>query len=424
MSSNYLDRIIQAQKRGEARGIYSICSAHPIVLAASMRFARGGPLLIESTCNQVNQYGGYTGMRPAQFVRLVHRIAGDTGFPKERLIFGGDHLGPLPWSDEPAGIAMKKARALVLEYVRAGYTKIHLDASMPCKDDEDLSLETIAARTVELARVAEQAGPGRIRYVVGSEVPTAGGARAGKDQLRVTSSASAKATLESLRAAFLAAGLRSAWNHVVALVVQPGVEFGDALIHHYQRRKAAGLKRWVEPVPHLVYEAHSTDYQARAALREMVEDHFAILKVGPALTFALREAVYALEEVEQELGFETPSHISQALESAMMANPVHWKRYYEGNEEARRLARRYSLSDRIRYYWTDPGVVKALQQLLSNLDGNPPPWTLLSQYLPLQYRRLRAGLIPNKPMALIEDYVMGVLEDYSAACGVGVRRTA
>ena len=64
------------------------------------------PLLIEATCNQVNQDGGYTGMTPADFRRFVEGIAARTGFPADRLMLGGDHLGPNPWKSLPADQAM------------------------------------------------------------------------------------------------------------------------------------------------------------------------------------------------------------------------------------------------------------------------------------------------------------------------------
>jgi len=80
-----------------------------------------------------------------------------------------------------------------------------------------------------------------------------------------------------------------------------------------------------------VYEAHSTDDQTAAALRQMVCDHFAILKVGPWLTFAFREAVFALAAVEEEwLGDRKGIAISgvrESLEEAMLANPQYWKGY-------------------------------------------------------------------------------------------------
>jgi D-tagatose-1,6-bisphosphate aldolase subunit GatZ/KbaZ len=90
------------------------------------------------------------------------------------------------------------------------------------------------------------------------------------------------------------------------------VEFGDSTVFDYDRRKAQRLSEKLPAFPSLVYEAHSIDYQRPAALREMVEDHFAILKVGPWLTFAAREAVFALSAIEQEwLGCRRSVRLSQ-----------------------------------------------------------------------------------------------------------------
>lgn len=89
-------------------------------------------------------------------------------------------------------------------------------------------------------------------------------------------------------------------NRVIAIVVQPGVEFDHTQIIHYQPQAAQALSAWIKETP-MVYEAHSTDYQTRQAYRALVRDHYAILKVGPALTFALREAIFALAQMENEL---------------------------------------------------------------------------------------------------------------------------
>ena len=131
---------VVARLSGDARraqnlaGIYSICSAHPWVLAAAMKqaLADDTPLVIESTSNQVDQFGGYTGMKPADFVRFVHTIAGRAGLSRDRLILGGDHLGPNAWRGLPARDAMQRAEALIDAYVAAGFVKIHLDTSMRC----------------------------------------------------------------------------------------------------------------------------------------------------------------------------------------------------------------------------------------------------------------------------------------------------
>jgi D-tagatose-1,6-bisphosphate aldolase subunit GatZ/KbaZ len=422
----YLDEVVSAQKRGDARGIVSICSAHPAVLETAMRHAKGSaaPLLVESTCNQVNQFGGYTGMTPADFVASLRGMAERLNFPQENLILGGDHLGPNVWKDEPAAHAMAKAKALVRDYIRAGYVKIHQDASMKLGDDPagPLPVEVIAARAAELAQVAEAAfaaGGGTVppRYVSGSEVPIPGGAQGEEDELRVTALPDLAETLRKSEQAFRSLGLESAWERVIAVVVQPGVEFGDSSIHEYNREAAAGLSRFIEGQP-MVFEAHSTDYQTRRALRQMVEDHFAVLKVGPALTFAYREAVFALAMMEAALlPAAERSGVVEALDLAMMENPVHWQRYYRGDAAAQAFARRYSFSDRVRYYWGVPAVRESLARLMRNLKRVPLPLPLVSQFFPRGYRKIREGEMPLTAEALLHSRIEAVLEDYRFAAG-------
>jgi D-tagatose-1,6-bisphosphate aldolase subunit GatZ/KbaZ len=429
--SSYLDEIVAAQKQGKGVGITSVCSAHPFVIEAAFRQALKGdtPVLIESTCNQVNQFGGYTGMAPADFIGYVADMAARVGFPQERLIVGGDHLGPNPWQDEPAAQAMAKARDLVRDYVQAGYEKIHLDASMKCADDDpDRPLDTAlsAQRAAELAQVAEEAfarrpGASAPRYIIGTEVPIPGGAQEAEEGVRVTPPAEVVETIAITRDAFGARGLDDAWRRVIAVVAQPGVEFGDANLFEYDREAARDLSRFIEGEARLVFEAHSTDYQTPGALRRLVEDHFAILKVGPALTFAFREAVFALVMMEEEwpagrAGIEL-SDLRETLDAAMLDNPVHWRKYYGGDEQAQAFARKYSFSDRSRYYWPVPEVQAALARLLRNLEENPPPLSLLSQFAPVQYGHIRAGRIANSPRAIILDRIGQVLEEYAYACG-------
>ena len=96
--------MVAAQKGGEPRGVFSVCSANPYVLDAALGTADdlGTTLLVEATSNQVNQEGGYTGATPADFAGALHERALAAGLPPDRVLFGGDHLGPHPWSSEPA----------------------------------------------------------------------------------------------------------------------------------------------------------------------------------------------------------------------------------------------------------------------------------------------------------------------------------
>jgi D-tagatose-1,6-bisphosphate aldolase subunit GatZ/KbaZ len=422
--SHLLDDVLHAQKRGEAVGIPSICSAHPWVLKTALRGEE--PILIESTCNQVNQDGGYTGMTPEVFAAFVHRLAVGNGFPPERLILGGDHLGPSPWQDDPRDVAMTRAAEMVRAYVRAGYTKIHLDASMKLGDDDPsrpLELEVAARRTAFLAQAAEESlaeapKPSQgIRYVIGTEVPIPGGTTTHEESVRVTTVEDTRRTLEVTRAAFGEAGLESAWEQVVAMVVQPGVEFGDDFVLDYKSETARGLACYAETTP-FIYEAHSTDYQRRDSLRALVSDHFAILKVGPALTFAFREAVFSLAMIEEKLvAEERHSHLIETLEAAMLREPHHWQKYYHGAEQEQAERRKFSLSDRIRYYWPDPTVQAALEKLLANLKMVELPLSLISQHLPEASEAIRTGRLQNSANSIISYKVKSVLDDYSFACG-------
>ena len=420
--------LVSARKRGEARGVSSVCSAHPAVLQAAFEQALddGGTVLVESTSNQVNQEGGYTGVRPAEFAAFVGRLAEEAALPPGRVILGGDHLGPHPWREQGATIAMARAGAMVRDYVRAGYGKIHLDASMACTDDPLGPLaETVAAvRTAELAAAAESAAaecpagwPAPL-YVVGTEVPPPGGQASAHGGPVPTRAADAERALALTREAFARRGLERAFVRVVALVVQPGVEFGDDVVHPYRREGAAELAA-VADARGLVFEAHSTDYQEEERLRALVEDRFAILKVGPELTFAFREAVFALEAIEHELLGRLPTNrlsgVGQALDEAMRSDPRHWKAWYEGDEEEVRLRRQFSLSDRCRYYWTRPEVQAALGRLHANLEGRRLPRGLLSQYLPHAAGAV-AGDEPGLPRRLERMHVRRVLGRYARAC--------
>jgi D-tagatose-1,6-bisphosphate aldolase subunit GatZ/KbaZ len=419
--------VVAAHKGGQPRGIWSCCSAHPDVIDAALRAARegGGPVLVEATSNQVNQEGGYTGVTPAEFATALVRAAGAAGLPPSRVIFGGDHLGPHPWQGEPAERAMGKARELVKAYVRAGAAKIHLDASMRLADDPAGALdeEVAAARTADLAEAAEGSRRAKTEppvFVVGTEVPVPGGTPEDAP-LRPTRPPDAARTVDLTRDAFRARRLTGAWERVIGLVVQPGVEFGRWHVHDYDAVAARGLSRFIEGVPGMVYEAHSTDHQEEGALQALVRDHFAILKVGPGLTFAWREAVFALAAVEREwLGGRagvTLSRLTEVVDEVMRRDPAHWKRHYQGDESELRLARRFSLSDRIRYYWPRPEVGKALARLLANLESHPAPWPLLSQYLPAPCRAVREGRITRHPRELVRFHVGEALEPYLRACG-------
>jgi D-tagatose-1,6-bisphosphate aldolase subunit GatZ/KbaZ len=422
--------IIARHKQGHPVGVTSICSAHPIVLEASLRHAQqrdDAMVLFEATCNQVNQDGGYTGMTPADFVGFVNDIAKQVGFDASRIALGGDHLGPNPWTSLDAEAAMAKAEVMVGAYVAAGFRKIHLDCSMSCAGDPTpLPEAEIVRRAVRLARAAETAhaevlshhpGSEQPVYVIGTEVPVPGGATEAIEGLQVTSPQAALATIEAHRQAFVAAGLESAWSRVIASVVQPGVEFDHHNVIDYGPAGAQSLSHAITSVPGMVFEAHSTDYQTRDALHALVRDHFAILKVGPGLTFAMREALWALDAIDQEwTPVDARARLRDTVLARMRDNPKYWERYYHGQGKSLGIDLQYSLSDRVRYYWPDAQIESARVKLFENLRRNPPPISLISQHLPLALQALRQGTATRDPLSLAMAHVGAVLDDYHHAC--------
>jgi len=417
--------LVARHKAGQACGVYSVCSAHPLVIeAACIHALETGVevLLIEATCNQVNQDGGYTGMTPEMFRDFVRAIALKVGLPWDRILLGGDHLGPNPWTSLGAEAAMAKAEVLTEQYVAAGFRKIHADCSMSCADDPTpLPEDTIARRAARLIRIAEEArrrvGGEPCVYVIGTEVPVPGGAAEDLPELEVTTPKAALATVEAHRVIFAAEGLSDAWPRVIAVVVQPGVEFDHHKVIDYDRAKAVDLSGALDDLPHIVFEAHSTDYQTPAALKALVEDHFAILKVGPGVTFALREALWALDAIEREwIKADQASDFRRIAIERMQADPRNWAKYYHSKGADLYFDLQYSLSDRIRYYWPDPEITAAQERLFDNLTRNPPPMALVSQYLPQASAALRDAGVHPAPARLVIAHIGATLEAYRAAC--------
>jgi len=419
-----LQKIAEANRADGTQGIYSVCSAHRQVIESAVLQAKSDQslLLIEATCNQVNQEGGYTGMTPNDFRDYVRAIAAEFSFSTDRLILGGDHLGPNPWRSEPAAQAIAAAKTMVEGYVRAGFTKVHLDASMACADDpQALSDEVVAARAADLCQAAESVADRASTpyYIIGTEVPVPGGAHEDLQELAATRVEDLARTIDIHREVFQARGLERAWKRVIGVVVQPGVEFDHARVIDYQPEKGKALSEAILRYERLVYEAHSTDYQTEAALTNLVRDHFAILKVGPGLTYAAREALFALSHIEQEWVRDRPlSDIRGKLDEVMVAQPKYWEPYYGGTEAERALARKYSFSDRLRYYWPDPTVEASFQILVKNLAERPPPLSLLSQFAPSAFQAIRNGELSNDPLSIIRHRIQEVLGMYARACGM------
>jgi D-tagatose 6-phosphate 4-epimerase len=201
------------------------------------------------------------------------------------------------------------------------------------------------------------------------------------------------------------------------VVVQPGAEFASSEVIAYQPDKARSLAASLANLPGFAFEAHSTDYQPAASLESLVCDGFAILKVGPWLTFALREALYGLDSIAQFLEpASRDESLLAAMEALMLREQEHWRRYYEGSVDDLRLQRHFSYSDRIRYYWPHPEAQAAVERLFARLGDCVIPETLVSQHLPALYPAVADGSVTAQPRELVIAAVHQVLAQYDKAC--------
>ena len=414
-------------------GAFSVCTANPLVLRSSMMHARkhNYVVVIEATANQVNQFGGYTGMQPQDYANLIETIRSEVGLAREQIILGGDHLGPLTWQNLPESEAMENSKVLVSAFTKAGFTKIHLDTSMRVADDDQnaaLDVRVCARRGAILANCVAAAyeelkkeNPDAVKpvLVIGSEVPIPGGSQEHEDSITPTAPEEFRRQYQVFREEFEKAG--APFEDVVAFVVQPGVEFGDDFAFQYNRENAASLCAAVKDYAPLVFEGHSPDYQPTRSLSRMVEDGIRILKVGPALTFGLREALFLLEECEAIMvPAAERSGVKAAILAEMDADPKYWKKYYQGTEAEIAYKKLYSYSDRCRYYLPAQSITAAIDKLIANTAHVPQ--ALICQYFPRQYEKVISGEIGDDGEALLLDRVGDWYDVYATACGIDLGR--
>ena len=233
--------------------------------------------------------------------------------------------------------------------------------------------------------------------------------------MQVTRVEDFKATVAAFEKAFKEADLEETWKDVIACVVQPGVEEKDAGCTEYDRAKAAELMASIKEFPNLVFEGHSTDYQTKYKLKELVEDGVGILKVGPGLTYAMREALFALAYMEEMIMHgkeDEQSHFIDVLEKAMLAEPKNWQKHYHGDENELWFKRKFSFSDRSRYYMPVPEVNAAKEKMIANLRKYGVSLAVLSQFMPIQYTKVREGVLENDPEVLIKDRIKNTIDEY------------
>lgn len=355
-------------------------------------------------------------MKADEFAAWITSLAREYEVTDDKIIMGGDHLGPNPWRQLDAREAMQKAQVLVRDYAAAGFRKIHLDASMACGNEPTPSFVQVAERAASLCKVAERYSPhpDKLIYVIGTEVPIPGGETDNMSSLSVTTVDCLHETIDTHRTAFKKEGLDHVWPRITSVVTQPGVDFSHTAVHRFDLTEAKELTTAVRYISQMTFEAHSTDYQPTQALHQLVDRHFFFLKVGPELTYRMREAVFALAQIEKLLVSKSrQSDLVNVIKQAMTKNPSDWIQYYQGDTTEVELLKQYSYSDRIRYYWAMPEVRKALDTLCSNINTTTIPETIISQHFPAR----QFGNLAATAETLIQEHVGLCVDRYYGACG-------
>ena len=416
-----LRKIVDCNRNGQGCAITSVCSAHETVLIAALALARetNTPILVEATSNQVNQFGGYTGMTPKDFIGFVRGLMKKLDVDDDLVVFGGDHLGPQCWKDKDAETAMALAHDMMRAYVEAGFTKIHLDCSEGCAGEpRQVDDRTSAVRAADLAATCEKYAPDKDKlvYIIGTEVPPPGGARQddGHSGLRPTHPQDAVKTIEVHKAEFAGRTHTGAWGRVIGVVVQPGVEFGALDIDRFDTASPNALSAALRDYPSVCFEAHSTDFQYPDVYPELGRRNFAILKVGPALTFAYRSAVYALDFLREWL---VPAHghkrVPEVMEELMLAAPDYWRNHYAGEGVTLRNQLHFGYADRIRYLWPQPDARESVETLIQDLSGLAALDPMIAQYFSKSVMEMaRADTTHAWPVALIIAAIQEELQPY------------
>ena len=427
MRTSLLIDIMEANCRGERKGIYAVGSHNSTILEVCFQQALvdGSPVLLEISANMLVLPGQSGKTSPADFINRIKHIAAEAEFPQDRLFFGVNDLSPSLWQDESDESALNKTCELISDIVDLGINKMGIHAGELLKGDpvgETLAQEIIIARETVLYQAAERAAvklPGEKKplYVIGVH-PRQG---TKEDQMNIVRKEDVEIAVDQFAQTAEAAGLPEIKERLLAVRIFLGNGYDSESVIPFDSSLLKELGGCVCGDRSVVLEALQTDFQSQTVLNQLVGNHFAFLSVGLELTYTMREALFSLALMENETMIGKPgvylSNFIIELDRAMQSAPHHWQEYYTGNGFEQLVARKYSFYDRSRFFLENKDVRKMRKRLYDNLTANPVPLTVLRQFMPRQYERVTAGELENKPKALVMDAIRYALHRYSRACG-------
>ena len=318
------------------------------------------PCLIECTSNQVNQDGGYTSTTPKLFVKKINKLRKKIKLNQSQLFLGGDHLGPLPWKNNTNKTALKKSIKLINNFLNEKFDKIHIDTSIKCKNDQIINNEIIFDRTCKILNspIIKKKIDNKF-LVIGTEVPLSGS----DDDKKVIITTIKKIKIEALKFQNLLVNLKLK-KKIFGLVIEPGMKYMNSSIKKPIFTKFLNKKKFSK-ANDFVFEAHSTDYQPKKILLNLVDNNFKFLKVGPELTYNYSRSLFFMNKIENKFFKNPTSDIKKNILLSMKEKNKYWKEYYDKNNDILLLN---SKLDRSRYYLNTKNVENSIRILKNNVN--------------------------------------------------------
>ena len=398
------------------KAVPSFCTSNIEVLKIIILYCKRKklPCLIESTSNQVNQFGGYSGKTPQEFYNNIKKILKKNNFSSRNFYMGGDHLGPLPWKKKNEKTAVNNSVQLINKCLDSNYSKIHVDTSIKCINDKIINHSIIFDRTKYILQNSKlKKKLGKTFLIIGTEVPLSGSNEKGKIKLTQIN----QINLEVKKFKDL---LKTLYKKKLkfGLVIEPGMRF---MHNSIQKPNFANFepKRKISKKNNFVYEAHSTDYQPLGVLIKLVKNNFKFLKVGPELTYNYSRSLFLMEKIEKKYLKNNFSKIKDNIMSTMLKDKKYWKDYYSGSSLKVKKLILNSKLDRMRYYLNKHKIKISINKLKKNINSlsseKIKKYLLSKENKTLFDKKLVKNLSNFDLINLI--YISKCLNRYYRACG-------
>jgi len=413
IENTIIGAIILMKKNWFKKPLPSFCTSNFDVIKIILIYAKIYRLsvLIECTSNQVNQFGGYSGLKPKEFYKKIILLSKKIQLNRKYIIFGADHLGPLPWKNLNKKNAFKNAEKLLKSISKEKFEKIHLDTTIVCGNEKKLNLDKVRSRFFELFKSIPKKKLKNIYLVAGSEVPYAGGGDFKENISKLKDVQNDYSIYNSI------INQKKSKKREFALVIEPGMSFTNDKIFKPNFKNLKNISKFSKK-KNIFFEAHSTDYQRMDVLKKLVKSNFKFLKVGPELTFKYHQSLKLMLDLEKRY---TPiyfrSNLNNELNKIMKKKNKYWKDYYKGSTSKINFLKFNSLLDRVRYYWNHSSVDRSKEKLFKNIDRVPKNYIHKNLITVKKTKNILKKYKMKNSELIVFNFLRKSLSKYYKACG-------